>query len=300
MRFFDYQAPTTLDQAVNLLGNRDDAKILAGGTDLLVKIRLGLLQPGLLVDIKAIPELSAIHFDTSGLVLGAAVPGYRISAREDISAVYPGLVEAVDLIGSTQVQGRCSAGGNLCNASPAADTVPALMVNRGECLIRGRAGERRVAVEDFATGPGQNCLAADEILVSLKFPYPEHRSSDAYLRFIPRTEMDIAAAGAAVSLTLDEAGVCTRARVAIGAVAPTALLVPKAADALVGTLLDEPALARCADAVSEVAVPITDRRGTAAFRTQVVGVLARRAALQAKQRVLQPGDNQLANNQQAN
>lgn len=207
-----------------------------------------------------------------------------LSEREDIKAVYPGLVEAAYLIGSTQIQGRASVGGNLCNSSPAADTTPALIAVGARCVIEGPNGEREVAVEDFVTGVGENCLEKGELLKQLKVPQPAPGSADAYLRFIPRTEMDIAVAGAGVSVTLDKDGTCTAARVAIGAVAPTPLLVPEAAEALIGTKVDEDALQRAADAASAASNPITDRRGTVEYRRHVVGVLTKRAAKIAAQR----------------
>jgi len=284
MQSVQYTAPTSLAAAAQALQASNSAKVLAGGTDLLVQMKLGLRQPALIVDIKAIPELMQFTLDDRGLRLGAAVPGAIVTANAQVAAVYPGFVEALGLIGSSQVQGRCSAGGNLCNASPAADSVPAMIANRALCNIVGPAGARAVAVENFNTGPGANCLRSGEILVSIDLPHPAPRSSDAYLRFIPRTEMDIAVAGAAVALTLDENNVCTDARVAIGAVAPTALLVPAAAQALVGTTLDDAALARAAAAASAAASPITDKRGTADYRRKVVGVLVRRAAAIAKSR----------------
>ncbi len=280
-----YAAPTSVADATQALHGSSNAKILAGGTDLLVQIKLGLREPALVVDIKRIPELMDYTLSASGLRLGAAVSGARVTADAELTALYPGFIEALGLIGSSQVQGRCSAGGNLCNASPAADSVPAMIANRAVCNIVGPSGARSVAVETFNLGPGKNCLAPGEILVSIELPRPAPRSSDAYLRFIPRTEMDIAVAGAAVALTLDAAGTCTAARVAIGAVAPTALLVPAAADALIGSTLEETALNQAAAAASAAASPISDKRGTAEFRKKVVGVLVRRAALIAKSRI---------------
>lgn len=281
-----YHAPGSIPEATALLKNNANCKILAGGTDLLVQMRTGAAQPGAIVDIKAIPGLTDITMDVSGLILGAAAPAQSITERNDIKAVFPGLVEAIDLIGSTQVQGRCSVGGNLCNSSPAADTVPVLIANNAVCNISGPQGDRQVAVELFNTGPGQNCLAANEILTSLFIAAPAPRTADAYLRFIPRTEMDIAVVGAGVSLTVDEFGKCTAARVAIGAVAPTALLVPEAANALLGSHLDEAALEAAALAASAAANPISDKRGPADYRRKVVGVMVRRAALIARDRAI--------------
>lgn len=219
-----------------------------------------------------------------GLSIGPALCCAELTAREDIKAVFPGLVEAAYLIGSTQIQGRASIGGNLCNSSPAADAIPALIALQAECVILGPGGRRRVAAEDFVTGVQTNVLAKDEVLVEIVVPRPAAMSADAYLRFIPRTEMDIAVAGAGVNVSLDGDGVCTAARVAIGAVAPTALLVREAAAALIGTKLEEPALQAAGEAASAASKPITDRRGTIEFRKHIVGVLTRRAASTAAKR----------------
>lgn len=281
----DYHRPDSLAEACSLLQAKEACHVLAGGTDLLVQMRSGLVKPAQIVDIKALPGITDVELDDQGLTLGAAAPAQSITERADIAAMYPGLVEAIDLIGSTQVQGRCSVGGNLCNASPAADSVPALIANGAVCNIVGSAGERQVPVEAFNAGPGQNCLAGDELLVSVFVPRPLANAADAYLRFIPRTEMDIAVVGAGVSLTLDQQGLCTLARVAIGAVAPTALLVPEAATALIGTTVDDAALDAMTVAVSAASNPISDKRGSADYRRKVVGVMARRAAMKALERI---------------
>ncbi|MFB0969842.1 MAG: FAD binding domain-containing protein, partial [Pseudomonadales bacterium] len=240
--------------------------------------------PLVVIDIKRIDSMMTAAIVDGGLHLGPSMSCAQLTARSDIKAIYPGLVEAAYLIGSTQVQGRCSVGGNLCNASPAADTIPALIVNGAECVIHGPKGERTVAAEDFAVGVGRNCMEQGELLTRIQIPAPAAKTSDAYLRFIPRTEMDIAVAGAAVSVTLDADGTCTAARVSIGAVATTALLVTEAADALIGTKLDDAALNAAAAAATAASKPITDRRGTIEFRRHVVGVLTRRAAVIAAQR----------------
>lgn len=279
-----YEAPRSVADAVRLIQADPNARVLAGGTDLLVQFRAGLRQPTAFIDIKRIPELVGITIDADGARLGAATPAAVICEHAEMARLWPGLVEAVHLIGSTQIQGRGTVGGNLCNASPAADTTCALIVNQARCVIAGPAGERIVPVERFCTGPGSTVLDAGEFLVALLIPRPAPRTADAYLRLIPRTEMDIAVAGAGVSVTLDAAGVCTAARVAIGAVAPTALLVPEAASALVGSKLDEAALARAGQAASAAARPIDDKRGTVAYRRAVAGVLTRRAAATAAHR----------------
>jgi carbon-monoxide dehydrogenase medium subunit len=273
-----YEAPATVAEAVKLIHDDPGAKILAGGTDLLVQFHGGLRQPSAFVDVKRIPDLVDIAVDDAGLHLGAAVCAAAIAERSEVKRLWPGLAEAVHLIGSTQIQGRGTVGGNLCNASPAADTTCALIVNRATCVIAGPSGERLVPVEDFVVGPGKTVLGRGELLVAIRVPRPAPRTSDAYLRLIPRSEMDIAVAGAAVSIAVDRGGVCTAARVAIGAVAPTALLVPAAAQALIGTKLDEPALDAAARAASAAARPIDDKRGTVAYRRTVAGVLTRRAA----------------------
>ena len=280
-----YHAPTTLDEAVSLLSNATlPAKVMSGGTDLIIQMQRMIDSERMIVDVKKIPELATASLSAEGLTLGPALCCSKFTRRDDIKQRFPGLVEAAYLIGSTQVQGRASIGGNLCNASPAADTITALIANSAICRIHGAGGERRIAVEKFVTGVGQNCLEEGELLASIEIPTPVVRTKDAYLRFIPRTEMDIAVAGAAVSVTLDEQGTCIAARVAIGAVAPTALLVPAAAEALVGSRFEEGALAKASAAVSEAASTITDRRGTADFRRHVVGVLTKRAAKIAAER----------------
>jgi carbon-monoxide dehydrogenase medium subunit len=260
------------------------ARILAGGTDLLIQFRAGVRQPSAFVDVKRIPELVEIRVDDVGARIGAGVSAAAICEHPAIRRSWPGIVEATHLIGSTQIQGRATLGGNLCNASPAADGTCALIVNRAQCVIAGPAGERRVPVDMFSAAPGRTVLGRGEILVAIEVPRPPPGTADAYLRLIPRSEMDIAVVGAAVSVTIDAGGVCTAARVAIGAVAPTALLVPAAADALTGSKIDDAALDRAADAARAVARPIDDRRGTVAYRRHVVGVLVKRAAAAAAER----------------
>jgi CO/xanthine dehydrogenase FAD-binding subunit len=275
----DYRSPASVKEAVDLLTAHDGtAHVLAGGTDLLVKLRAGFVAPDLVVDVKAIPQLRAITTDARGFRIGAAVSCAEIGEHAALSAAWPGVVEALQLIGSTQIQGRATLGGNLCNASPAADSVPALIAAGAVCEVAGPGGQRETPVEKLVTAPGRTSLARGEFVLGFRLPKPDARAGDAYLRFIPRTEMDIAVVGVGVALTLDEAGVCTRARVGLGAVAPTPLLVTAAADALTGTRVDEAALAALAAAVSAACKPIDDKRGTVAYRTKVAGVLARRAA----------------------
>jgi len=274
----DYIAPTSAEDAVRALAG-DGAKALSGGTDLLVQVRAGRAKPDLIVDLKRIPGAVGIRREAGGFVIGGATSGAVIGEHQALSKAWPGVVEAANLIGSTQVQGRASLAGNLCNASPAADSVPALIAARAICVVMGPAGRREVPAEAIAVSPGQTSLAPGEFVLEIKLQARPARACDAYLRSIPRTEMDIAVVGAGVNLTLDANGVCTDGHVALGAVAPTALLVPQAAAALIGTRVDEAALAALDAAARAACRPISDKRGTAEFRTKIAGVLARRAAL---------------------
>ncbi len=281
----NYVAPSTVEEAVSMLaGASGAAKVLSGGTDLLVQLRSGRAKPGLIVDIKKIPGISGIREQDGAFVIGAATSGAVIGENDALRQAWPGLVEAANLIGSTQVQGRASLAGNLCNASPAADSVPALIAARATCVVAGAKGRREVPVESIATGPGRTSLKAGEFIVEFHLPKRPPRSADAYLRFIPRTEMDIAVVGAGVSVTLDPDGACTDARVVLGAVAPTAVLVAEAATALIGRTLDETALAALDQAARRACKPIDDKRGTIEYRTKVAGVMARRAATIAFER----------------
>lgn len=279
-----YEAPTSIADAVRLMQADPGASILAGGTDLLIQFRAGVRQPSAFVDVKRIPELVEIRVAETGARIGAGVAAAAICEHPLMNRWWPGIVEATRLIGSTQIQGRATLGGNLCNASPAADGTCALIVNRAMCVIAGPAGERRVPVDQFCAAPGRTVLGRGEILVAVDLPRPEPGTADAYLRLIPRSEMDIAVAGAAVSVTVDASGRCTAARVAVGAVAPTALLVPASAEALVGSEIEHEAIERAADAARAVARPIDDRRGTIAYRRHVIGILVKRAAATAAER----------------
>ncbi len=283
MTDIDYQAPSRLDEAIALLAG-EGARSLAGGTDLMVQMRSGRLSPGRIVDLKRIPEMLGVRESAGGFEIGAATACAAIGEHAALAAAWPGVVEAARLIGSAQVQGRASLGGNLCNASPAADSAPALIAAGAVCLIAGPSGRRELPVEALQAGPGRNALAPGEVLVALRLPARAPRSGDAYLRLIPRTEMDIAVVGAGVSLGVDAQGKVIAARVALGAVAPTALRVDAAAQALVGTRLEAPALQALEAAARAACRPIDDKRGTAAYRTRVAGVLARRAALIAYER----------------
>ena len=280
-----YLAPASVGEAVSALAAEPGlSRILAGGTDLLVQMKTGLAEPDLIVDIKKISDLTEIRCDGGGFRIGAAVCGAQLAEHGELASAWPGVVESVNLIGSTQIQGRATPAGNLCNASPAADSVPALIAAAAVATVAGTGGTREVAVEDFVTSPGRSVLENGEIVVSLNLPARPENASDAYERFIPRTEMDIAVVGVGVSVETDSDGRVTAARVGLGAVAPTPLLVEDAGRALVGTKLDDDALEKCAAAAMDACSPINDKRGTIDFRIKVAGALAKRVAARAYRR----------------
>ena len=280
-----YEAPKSLEQAVALLSSANGrAKVLAGGTDLMIQLRSGRAAPELLVDVKFLPELRSVLAEAGGYRVGAAVTCMELIENAAFAQAWPGIVDGVKYIGSIQVKGRATMGGNLCNASPAADSVPALIAVGAVVCILGPQGRRETPVEAFVTGPGKTTLARGELVTSFRLPQRAAHSGDAYLRFTPRTEMDIAVVGAAVNLTLDGKGVCNAARLSLGAVAERALLVSEAAAALIGTKVDEAALQGLGAAASAACRPIDDKRGTKEFRVKVAGVMARRAAAIALER----------------
>ncbi len=277
-----YETPSTAKEAVSLMAKEKGiAYILAGGTDLLVKMKAGMIEPDLVVDIKRVKGMNEIKKGVGGYSIGAAVPCVAILENAAFVKAWPGIADAANLIGSRQVQGRSTMSGNLCNASPAADSVPALVAAGAKVSIAGPKGNRKLAVEDVAAGVGRNNLKKGEIITSIDLPKKAAKSGDAYLRFTPRTEMDIAVVSVGVNLTIDGKGVITKARVALGAVATTVLLVKEAAKAIIGTKLDDAAKAKLAAVCSAACKPIDDKRGTIEFRTDVAGVLARRAAEKA-------------------
>jgi carbon-monoxide dehydrogenase medium subunit len=279
-----YESPDTIEAAAKLLASESgDARVLAGGTDLLVQIRAEVLDPVLVVDIKRITETRTVQEENGGFRIGAAVSGAELKEHPSLKKIWPGVLEAANLIGSTQVQGRATLGGNLCNGSPAADSVPAMIAAGAVASIVGPNGRRELPVEDIMLAPRKLALQKGEIIASFKLP-KKSRASDAYLRFIPRTEMDIAVVGCGVNLTLDDSGTCTAARVGLGAVAARPLLVEDAGKALVGTKVDDAALDKMVAAVRAACKPIDDKRGTVEFRIDVAGVLAKRTALIALDR----------------
>jgi carbon-monoxide dehydrogenase medium subunit len=278
LREFDYAAPGSVDEAVGLLARAGTAgRVFAGGTDLLVQMKSGAVGIRHLVDVKRIAELNVLGTDSDGGVkIGAAVPCAILGEDATVAARFPGLREAAMLIGSDQIQSRATLGGNLCNASPAADCVPALVVLGAECLIAGPEGHRSIPVLKFTTGPGTNALKTGELLVALHIPARPAGASDAYQRFIPRAEMDIAVVGVAAQIVLGSDGRCTAARIALAAVGPRVIHAEAAGNVLVGTTLEEAALTRAAGLAREAASPISDMRAPAEYRSSLVSTLTRR------------------------
>lgn len=287
MHAFDYATPQSVADAVVLLNEHgENSLVLAGGTDLIVQLRENRRRAEVVVDIKGISEANELSYDVStGLTIGAAVPCYRIYGDAAIAAAYPGLMDATSLVGGTGIQGRASLGGNLCNGSPAGDTIPPMIVLGGVARIAGPDGTREVAVEDFCTAPGRTVLANGEFLISLHFPTPEPHSGAYYLRFIPRNEMDIAVVGVGVSVVLsDDHSRFVSARIALAAVAPTPLFVREAGDALAGQAVSDESIQKASEIAQAAARPISDMRGTAEYRTHLTGVLTRRVLNGAVQR----------------
>jgi len=276
----EYQAPDSTRAAVALLAKaKGSAYVLAGGSDLLVRMKGGFIEPDLVVDIKRIKPMREVKkLAGGGFSIGAAVSCAAMGENAALKKAWPGVVEAANLIGSKQVQGRCTVTGNLCNAGPAADSVPAMVAAGAKAVIQGPKGKRTIPVEQIPVGPGKNSLKKGELVEAIVLPKRPPKSGDAYLRFIPRTEMDIAVVSAGVNLTLDAKGVVKDARVSLGAVAPTVLLVADAAKAIIGSKLDDAALEKLGAACSAACRPIDDKRGTIEFRTKVAAVLGKRAA----------------------
>lgn len=287
MKDFEYSAATTLDEAVSLLAARGDrARVLTGGTDLIVQLREGQREADLVVDVKRIPQLGSLEFSpATGLKVGAAVPCHKIYEHAEIARAYPGLADVAHIIGGWQIQSRASIGGNLCNASPAADSIPMLIAYNVVCRVVGPAGEREIPAEQFCTGVGRNALARGELLVSLDFAPPAPLSSGAYLRFIPRNEMDIAVVGVGAWVKLDPSGeTIEQARIGLGAVAPTPLFAEEASRLLRGKPASEATFIEAGRLAQQIAKPISDKRGPAEYRTHLVGVLTKRTLAIAVER----------------
>ena len=279
-----FHSPDTVEKAVALLAADAKARPLAGGTDLIVQMRSHRAAPSAIVDIKRIAGMSSIRAEAGGFAIGAAAACTALKDNKALAAAWPGVVEAANLIGSVQVRNRATMAGNLCNASPAADSVPALVAAGASCVIAGPGGSREVPVEAVTTGPGKTSLAPGEFIVEIRLPARPNGGGDAYLRSIPRTEMDIAVVGAGAAVVIDASGTCTAARVSIGAVAPTVLLVEAAGAALVGSKFDDAAMERMAEAVRAACKPISDKRGTVEYRIAMAGVLAKRVVSIARER----------------
>ena len=274
-----YQSPQSTSEVVNLLAKtKGNVHILAGGSDLLVRMKGGFIEPDLIVDIKRVKSMGQIKKTADGFLIGAAVSCAAMRSNKALVKAWPGVVEASHLIGSDQIQSRCTMAGNLCNASPAADSVPALIAADAVAIIQGPKGERRVPVAKIVTAPGKTSLKKGEVVEALLLPPRKAKSGDAYLRFTPRTEMDIAVVGAAVNVVLDGKKQVVEARVSLGAVAPTPLLVPKAAKALIGSKLEGAAVDKMAAACADACNPIDDKRGTIDYRIKVAKVLSARTA----------------------
>ena len=287
MKDFEYSAPRTLREAMNLLAEKGDgARVLAGGTDLIVQLRVKRLQPERVVDVKNIPEVNELSYGPrKGLRIGAAVPCWRLYNDPDVVDRYPGITDCAAIIGGIQIQGRASLGGNLCNSSPSADSIPALIAYGATCEIAGPSGRRRVAVEEFCTGPGQNVLQPGELLVAIQVPPVRKSSGCHYLRFIPRNEMDIAVVGAGAYVELaNRRKEFKVVRIALAAVAPTPLFAREAGALLSGRHVSDETIEEAAEAAKAIARPISDMRGPADFRTHLVGVLTKRALHGAVQR----------------
>jgi CO/xanthine dehydrogenase FAD-binding subunit len=272
----DYVAPNSAQEVSQAL-SKEGAFALAGGTDLLVKLKTRMNVPQTVVDIKNVPRIRSIEKTGDSWWIGAATPCAEISEHADFAKDWPGVVEALSLIGSTQIQGRASLGGNLCNASPAADSVPALIAARTTCVISGESGEREVPVESIVQSPGKTSLKQGEFIVGFRLPLSANKSGDAYLRLIPRTEMDIAVVGAGVALSLDTSGKIAAIRIALGAVAPTQVVLSGLEDLCVGKEPNNDLIEKLVAIAEDACKPIDDKRGTVEYRKTIAGVLTKRA-----------------------
>ena len=287
MEWIDFATPKTISEAVEMLASKGDrARAMAGGTDVLVQLRGGRRSADLVVDVKGIPELNVLSYSAQdGLTLGAAVPCFRIYQHKAVIDNYPGLIDSASLIGGILIQGRASIGGNLCNASPSGDSIPAIIALSAVANIAGPKGTRQVPAEDFCTGPGRSVLENGEILVSITIPVPLAHSGANYLRFIPRNEMDIAVAGVGSSVVLDASGQnIVSARIALASVAPTPVFSKAAGDSLAGKAVSDAAIQEASEKAMADAKPIDDMRGTVRQRVHLVGVLTRRTLNNAIQR----------------
>jgi carbon-monoxide dehydrogenase medium subunit len=271
---FDYEAPTTLAGALELLARPGEVRPLAGGTDIIDQLKSNRRNADLVVDLKRIPELLNIESNGAGLRIGSAVSCTEVSNYTSTNGEYSALTESTELVGSIHIQNRASVGGNVCNAAPSADTIPALLVHEAIAHTASASGGREIPLIDFFAGPGQTVLQKGEILKELVLPTPSANTASAYLRFIPRNEMDIAVAGVGSLIEVDpSSGVVTKARIALASVAPTPVRAYSAEEFLEGKKIDEGTIAKTADLAVDSAVPITDVRGSAEYRKELIKVL---------------------------
>ena len=283
MRRFEYLEARTLRQAIGMLQRHgEQARIVAGSTDFLVRWRAGFWHPDYVVNIQHVPGLSRVTYSRrNGLRLGALVTIQTLEQHPAIRQHYPALAAAAASFAGVQVRNLATVGGNICNASPSGDTLPALLAYGAECTLSGPEGRRQVALEQLFTGPGQTVLAQDEVLTEITLPSAPANTGSLYIKHSPRGAMDIATVGVASAITVDRSGVCTEAKIALGAVAPTPLRAHAAEESLRGKQPDAELLQAAAELAMSTATPIDDVRGTAGYRREMVGVLTRRTLEQA-------------------
>ena len=280
-----FAKPSTEQEAVNLLNEAQGiTRILGGGTDVLVQMKSGITEPELIVDIKKIPGIKQIKKINGGYEIGAAVSGFDFNNYPGLKEFTPGIAEAFDLIGSSQIQGRCTLAGNLCNASPAADTIPALSVSNCIVKIVGPNGLREDLVKNVPIGPGKNSLKKGEFIKSILIPNRPDYSSDSYIRFTPRSEMDIAVVSAACFITLDKNKIIKDLKISLGAVGPTVIDIRGLDTIVKNSVLEDELLSKISTICSKSCDPIDDKRGTIEFRSHVAGVLSKRAIILAHKR----------------
>lgn len=284
MNRFEYYEPDTLDEAVSLLRRHNgQASVLAGGTDLLVEIKEHLRRPQHIINIKKIPDMRHLHFsEAAGLRFGSLVTAREIETSSEVRGGYRGLAQAVSEIGSIQIRNRATVAGNVCRASPSADSLPPLIAAGANAEIFGPGGESCVMLEDFFLGPGKTVLQSDQIVTAIEVPAPPPHSASTYIKLGRRKAMELATVGVAVSLTLDQ-GLCRHIRIVLGAVAPTPIRARRAEVMVEGRALDDELVEEAAQAAMQEARPISNIRGSAAYRREMVGVLTARAIRQCRE-----------------
>jgi carbon-monoxide dehydrogenase medium subunit len=284
MKAFEYVRPSSVEQVcAALVASGGAARVLAGGTDLLVQMKQSKLRPATLVSLRDVAGLSFVHLEDDGaLTIGAATPLAAVVDSEEVRKGFPAIAEAAACIGSVQVRTRATVGGNLCNAAPSADLAPILIAHGARVVISDGRRRRSVALEDFFLGPGQTALAAAELLVEIRVPRAPTGSFATYRRAC-RSAMDIAVVGVGALVIFESGATRVReARLVLGAVAPTPIRARAAEAEVAGRELDEPTIARAGALAAEEAQPISDVRASAAYRSALVEVLARRALAAAR------------------